>query len=207
MQHHQQQPSSFSTQPSVPTTNITTEQIQKYLDENKRLILAIMEYQNLGKLAECAGYQDQLQKNLMYLAAIADAQPQATPTVPAQRSQVSPQPNIQQGHFVQHAQFAMPPQQPVGFGPRLPFQINAPRPSEQQQSQHLMHLQQQQQQPMAGPMVMTIGPNSGVHPAMRPAFGPASSFVDAHGRRNALDAGSVDVHSRSSGVGGSNRES
>ncbi|KAL5648637.1 hypothetical protein ACJX0J_039446, partial [Zea mays] len=51
-------------------------QIQKYLDENKQLILAILENQNLGKLAECAQYQSQLQKNLLYLAAIADAQPQ-----------------------------------------------------------------------------------------------------------------------------------
>ncbi|MBA0620683.1 hypothetical protein Godav_006378 [Gossypium davidsonii] len=66
--------------PSYPPTNITTEQIQKicskaslksdypvypelpiygailssYLDENKKLILAILDNQNLGKLAECA---------------------------------------------------------------------------------------------------------------------------------------------------------
>nr|GFB64233.1 GRF1-interacting factor 2-like [Tanacetum cinerariifolium] len=38
-----------------------------------------MNNQNLGKLAECAQYQALLQKNLMYLAAIADAQP-PTPT-------------------------------------------------------------------------------------------------------------------------------
>nr|GMD26410.1 GRF1-interacting factor 3-like [Ipomoea batatas] len=57
----------------------------KYLDDNKKLILAILENQNLGKLAECAQYQAQLQKNLMYLAAIADAQPQA-PTMPPQVS-------------------------------------------------------------------------------------------------------------------------
>jgi hypothetical protein len=37
-----------------PAAGITTEQIQKYLDENKQLILAILENQNLGKLAECA---------------------------------------------------------------------------------------------------------------------------------------------------------
>ncbi|GJN34906.1 hypothetical protein PR202_gb23614 [Eleusine coracana subsp. coracana] len=60
----------------APASGITTEQIQKYLDENKQLILAILENQNLGKLAECAQYQAQLQKNLLYLAAIADAQPQ-----------------------------------------------------------------------------------------------------------------------------------
>ncbi|KAJ1254643.1 hypothetical protein BS78_K015100 [Paspalum vaginatum] len=47
-------------QPQAPAmtsaAGITTEQIQKYLDENKQLILAILENQNLGKLAECAQY-------------------------------------------------------------------------------------------------------------------------------------------------------
>ncbi|XP_021620391.1 uncharacterized protein LOC110620801 isoform X3 [Manihot esculenta] len=37
-----------------PSLNITTEQIQKYLDENKQLIMAILENQNMGKFAECA---------------------------------------------------------------------------------------------------------------------------------------------------------
>ncbi|XP_047050376.1 GRF1-interacting factor 2-like isoform X2 [Lolium rigidum] len=64
-----------------PAAGLSTEQIQKYLDENKQLILAILENQNLGKLAECAQYQAQLQKNLLYLAAIADTQPQ-TPMAP-----------------------------------------------------------------------------------------------------------------------------
>jgi len=54
---------------------VTTELIQKYLDENQQLILAILENQNVGKLVECAKYQAKLQENLMYLAAIADAQP------------------------------------------------------------------------------------------------------------------------------------
>jgi hypothetical protein len=54
---------------------VTTELIQKYLDENQQLILAILENQNVGKLVECAKYQTKLQENLMYLAAIADAQP------------------------------------------------------------------------------------------------------------------------------------
>ncbi|KAL5672503.1 hypothetical protein ACJX0J_016809, partial [Zea mays] len=53
-----------------------------YLDENKQLILAILENQNLGKLAECAQYQSQLQKNLLYLAAIADAQPETAVSRP-----------------------------------------------------------------------------------------------------------------------------
>jgi hypothetical protein len=54
---------------------VTTELIQKYLNENEQLILAILENQNVGKLQECAQYQARLQQNLMYLAAIADATP------------------------------------------------------------------------------------------------------------------------------------
>ena len=61
--------------PNAPPTVVTTELIQKYLDENQQLILAILENQNVGKLAEGAKYQTKLQENLMYLAAIADAQP------------------------------------------------------------------------------------------------------------------------------------
>ncbi|XP_019150923.1 PREDICTED: GRF1-interacting factor 1-like [Ipomoea nil] len=56
--------------------NVTTDHIQQYLDENKSLILKIVESQNSGKLSECAENQARLQRNLMYLAAIADSQPQ-----------------------------------------------------------------------------------------------------------------------------------
>ncbi|GER46346.1 GRF1-INTERACTING FACTOR 2 family protein [Striga asiatica] len=104
----------FPVMPSFPPTNITTEQIQKYLDENKKLILAILDNQNLGKLAECAQYQAQLQKNLMYLAAIADAQPQ-TPAMPTQMT--PPHPAMQQpGGFYMphHPQAAGPMQHPAG---------------------------------------------------------------------------------------------
>ncbi|CAL5432781.1 unnamed protein product [Camellia sinensis] len=66
MQQQQQQ------QPMV----MTTDHIQQYLDENKWLILKILENQNSGKLSENAENQARLQQNLMYLAAIADCQPQ-----------------------------------------------------------------------------------------------------------------------------------
>ena len=65
------EPAGATSTPAV----VTTELIQKYLDENQQLILAILENQNVGKLVECAKYQTKLQENLMYLAAIADAQP------------------------------------------------------------------------------------------------------------------------------------
>ncbi|GMH18312.1 hypothetical protein Nepgr_020153 [Nepenthes gracilis] len=202
----QQSPQMFSIPPSLPTTNITTEQIQKYLDENKRLILAILENQNLGKLAECAQYQDVLQKNLMYLAAIADAQPQA-PTAP---HQMSPQTAIQpQGPFVQHPQSVMAQQlqqQSAAFGPRLPFQINALQPHDQQQHQQLLHFQQQQQQqqPMAGLMGMRISANNNnKQTAVQTGFGAVSSFMDSHGRRDGSEAVSGDAQMPSSGLGNS----
>ncbi|PIN13340.1 Calcium-responsive transcription coactivator [Handroanthus impetiginosus] len=140
----------FPVMPSFPPTNITTEQIQKYLDENKKLILAILDNQNLGKLAECAQYQAQLQKNLMYLAAIADAQPQ-TPAIP---TQMSPHPAIQQGGFyMQHPQAAAAMAQQQGmFPPRAPF--NNP---------HALQ-DPQQHQPQGQMALRSVGPTNGVNP-------------------------------------------
>ncbi|XP_021300890.1 GRF1-interacting factor 3-like isoform X1 [Herrania umbratica] len=123
--------------------NITTEQIQKYLDENKQLIMAILENQNQGKFAENASFQAQLQQNLMYLAKIADAQPQA----PTTSSQMPPQSAVQQEQSVQSAQAVMAKQHPGFLSPKLPFHLN----DQQQQPQQLMYLQQQQlNQPQMG---------------------------------------------------------
>ncbi|KAH9287855.1 hypothetical protein KI387_031972, partial [Taxus chinensis] len=93
-------------------TTVTTELIQRYLDENRKLILAILDSQSLGKLHESATYQAKLQNNLFYLAAIADAQPQ--PPIPTpnlqvrtnamlhsgQQQYVQPQHHQQQQHIV-----------------------------------------------------------------------------------------------------------
>ncbi|XP_073033263.1 GRF1-interacting factor 2-like isoform X1 [Primulina eburnea] len=119
-----QQPGTiFPVMQPFPPTNITTEQIQKYLDENKKLILAILDNQNLGKLAECAQYQAQLQKNLMYLAAIADAQPQTSAMPP----QMTPHPAMQQGAFyMPHPQAAAMAQQAGIFPTRTPFHLPQP---------------------------------------------------------------------------------
>uniref|UniRef100_A0A5B7B1A5 Putative GRF1-interacting factor 3 n=1 Tax=Davidia involucrata TaxID=16924 RepID=A0A5B7B1A5_DAVIN len=146
--------------PSFPPTNITTEQIQKYLDENKKLILAILDNQNLGKLAECAQYQAQLQKNLMYLAAIADAQPQA-PTMP---TQMAPHPAMQQGGFyMQHPQAAAMAQQSGIFSPKVPLQFNNPHQMQDQQQQQQLH-QQHQQAIQAQIGMRPGGANNGMHP-------------------------------------------
>ncbi|KAM1470388.1 hypothetical protein TB2_040891 [Malus domestica] len=146
----QQPPQMIPVMPSFPPTNITTEQIQKYLDDNKKLILAILDNQNLGKLAECAQYQALLQKNLMYLAAIADAQPQA----PAAPPQMAPHPAMQQaGYYMQHPQAAAMAQQQGIFSPKMPMQFN---------NMHQMHDPQQHQQAMQGQIGMRPGGPNGM---------------------------------------------
>ncbi|WKA03204.1 hypothetical protein VitviT2T_021328 [Vitis vinifera] len=99
MQQHlmQMQPMMAAYYPS----NVTTDHIQQYLDENKSLILKIVESQNSGKLTECAENQARLQRNLMYLAAIADSQPQP----PTMHAQFPPSGIVQPGaHYMQHQQ-------------------------------------------------------------------------------------------------------
>ncbi|GAB4833093.1 GRF1-interacting factor 3 [Ancistrocladus abbreviatus] len=153
----QQPPPMMPVVSSFPPASITTEQIQKYLDENKRLILAILDNQNLGKLAECAQYQAQLQKNLMYLAAIADAQPQMS----AMATQMTPHPTMQQGaYYMQHPQAAAIAQQQGIFPPKMPIQFG---------SHHQLHEQQQlhQQHPQAVQGHVNIrpgGPGNSMHP-------------------------------------------
>ncbi|XP_037421100.1 GRF1-interacting factor 2-like [Triticum dicoccoides] len=149
---------------------ITTEQIQKYLDENKQLILAILENQNLGKLAECAQYQAQLQKNLLYLAAIADAQPPQNPTSHPQMVQ----PGSMQGAGHYMSQVPM-------FPPRTPL-----TPQQMQEHQH-QQLQQQQAQALSFPaqVVMRPGTVNGMQQPMQaagdlqPAAAPGGSKQDA----------------------------
>ncbi|KAJ9188616.1 hypothetical protein P3X46_003952 [Hevea brasiliensis] len=150
----QQPPQMIPVMPSYPPANITTEQIQKYLDENKKLILAILDNQNLGKLPECAQYQAQLQKNLMYLAAIADAQPQ-TPTMPPQ---MAPHPAMQQGaYYMQHPQAAAMAQQSGIFPQKMPLQFNNPHQMQDPQQLHQAAIQ--------GQMGMRpMGANNGMHP-------------------------------------------
>ncbi|KAH0913717.1 hypothetical protein HID58_037038 [Brassica napus] len=144
-----------------------------YLEENKKLIMAIMENQNLGKLAECAQYQALLQKNLMYLAAIADAQPPpstagATPP-PAMASQMgAPHPGMQPpSYFMQHPQASGMAQQapPAGiFPPRGPLQFGSPHQLQDPQQQH-MH--QQAMQGHMGMRPMGINSNNGMQHQMQ----------------------------------------
>ncbi|CAL4979675.1 unnamed protein product [Urochloa decumbens] len=166
-----------------PAAGITTEQIQKYLDENKQLILAILENQNLGKLAECAQYQAQLQKNLLYLAAIADAQPQPPQNAASRPQMMQPGMVPGAGHYMS--------QVPM-FPPRTPL---TPQQMQEQQQQQL---QQQQAQALAfpGQMVMRPATVNGMQPMQAdPAAAAAaaaslqqSAPVPADGRGGKQDA-------------------
>ncbi|PSR98023.1 GRF1-interacting factor like [Actinidia chinensis var. chinensis] len=126
--------------------NVTTDHIQQYLDENKSLILKIVESQNSGKLSECAENQARLQRNLMYLAAIADSQPQP-PTM-----QFSPSGMIQPGaHYLQHQQAQQ----------MTPQSLMAARSSALYSQQQFLALQQQQA--MHSQLGMSSGGSSGLH--------------------------------------------
>ncbi|CAA2987329.1 Hypothetical predicted protein [Olea europaea subsp. europaea] len=105
-------------------------------------------------------YQALLQKNLMYLAAIADAQSQ-TPAMPPQ---MVPHPAMQQGGFyMQHPQAAGIGPQPGMFPQRTSVQFNNLHQMPDQQQ----HLSQHHSQPQAmqGHMGMRpAGPSNGMHP-------------------------------------------
>ncbi|KAF7057622.1 hypothetical protein CFC21_064846 [Triticum aestivum] len=155
-----------------PSAGLSTEQIQKYLDENKQLILAILENQNLGKLAECAQYQAQLQKNLLYLAAIADTQPQTTVSRP-QMAPPSASPGA--GHYMS--------QVPM-FPPRTPL---TPQQMQEQQLQQ----QQAQMLPFAGQMVARPGAVNGMPqaPQVEPAYAAGGASSEPSGTESHRSTG------------------
>lgn len=130
--------------------NVTTDHIQQYLDENKSLILKIVESQNSGKLSECAENQARLQRNLMYLAAIADSQPQP----PTMHSQYPPGSVMQPGsHYLQQHQQAQQ---------MTPQALMAARSSMLYSQQPFSSLQQQQQA-LHSQLGMSSGGSSGLH--------------------------------------------
>ncbi|PIN22928.1 hypothetical protein CDL12_04365 [Handroanthus impetiginosus] len=188
----QQGPQTTNPASAPPLNLVSTEQIQKYLDENKNLIMAILENQNLGKMAECAQYQAILQKNLMYLAAIADAQPQGSST-PSQlpTTSVAPQGNSP----VLQPQASIAQQQPNAPVAKTPFQVNAFRPQDQQ-NQLLQFQQQQQLQPHFGG-----GANGGVQVFMQPSIGNSGSLMDFRGNQQGLSEGRSGDGRGNSGLG------
>ncbi|CAN6480381.1 unnamed protein product [Victoria cruziana] len=168
-QQQQQQGMHPMVPPQLAAALVSTEHIQAYLDENKQLILAILENQNLGKVADVAQLQNRLQQNLIYLAAIADAQPQLQALQLAQMPQGLPHSATQagEGHFMQHPQVTpgATPQHP--FPPRVQMQFNSPQQMQEHQH-HQQHIQQQmlqqQQQFAQNPFGMRPGSSNGVRP-------------------------------------------
>ncbi|KAL9652526.1 hypothetical protein ABK040_000096 [Willaertia magna] len=61
--------------PPRQDSQLTTQTIQGYLDENQQLIFAILERQKAGQFDQCEALQQKLQQNLIKLATIADYQP------------------------------------------------------------------------------------------------------------------------------------
>ncbi|KAJ3673334.1 hypothetical protein LUZ60_006708 [Juncus effusus] len=144
-----------------PTT-VTTDLIQQYLDENKQLILAILDNQNSGKVEECARNQAKLQHNLMYLAAIADSQPPQASSL---------------------AQYPQSMMMQAG-GPR--YMQHQQSPQQQQQSQMLS----QHHQPTTNPLLSARNPmlysSSSQQPPLSPLHsssltGPSQGFSLLHG--------------------------
>lgn len=130
-------------------SNVTTDHIQQYLDENKSLILKIVESQNSGKLSECAENQARLQQNLMYLAAIADCQPQP----PTMHSQFPSGGIMQPGaHYMQHQQAQQ----------MTPQALMAARSSMLQYAQQPFSALQQQQA-LHSQLGMSSGGSAGLH--------------------------------------------
>ncbi|GAB4836035.1 GRF-interacting factor 1 [Ancistrocladus abbreviatus] len=141
------------------SNNVTTDHIQQYLDENKSLILKIVESQNSGKLSECAENQARLQRNLMYLAAIADSQPQ-----PSTMHSQYPTGMMQTGaHYMQH-------QQAQSMTPQA---LMAARSSMLYSQQPYAALQQQQV--LHGQIGMSAGGTSGLNMLHGEANGAGSS--------------------------------
>ena len=74
--------------------------IAAYLDENNKLLEAIVQNQNAGRLHECIQYQLQLQQNLIYLGTHADDEPglervrfqRRPPPPPAEREAATAEP-------------------------------------------------------------------------------------------------------------------
>ncbi|XP_058084766.1 GRF1-interacting factor 1-like [Magnolia sinica] len=211
MQQHlmQMQPMMGAATYHNPNT-VTTDIIQQYLDENKSLILQILDNQSAGKLNECAENQAKLQKNLMYLAAIADSQPQPPPM----HAQFPPNAAMQQGaRYLQHQQAQQMTQQ----------SLMAARSSMLYAQQPLSALQQQQA--LHSQLGMSSGGNNGLHmlhgetgvggngglaaggfPDFRRNAGEgmqgASSGITGAGKQDPASAGSAE--GRGGGAGGQN---
>ncbi|PIA45274.1 hypothetical protein AQUCO_01700663v1 [Aquilegia coerulea] len=182
MQHMQMQPM----MPPYSANSVTTDHIQQYLDENKALILKILENQNSGKVSECAENQARLQRNLMYLAAIADSQPQP-PNMHAQYSNAGIPPGA---HYLQHQQAQQMTQQ----------SLMAAR-SNMLYAQPITGMQQQQA--MHSQLGMSSGGNSGLHMMHNEGSMGGSGALGSYSDYGRGSGGGVTIASKQDGGSGS----
>ncbi|KAL2557991.1 GRF1-interacting factor 1 [Forsythia ovata] len=181
MQQHlmQMQPMMATYNPN----NVTTDHIQQYLDENKSLILKIVESQNSGKVSECAENQARLQRNLMYLAAIADSQPQ-----PLGMHSQYPTGGISlpSAHYMQH-------QQPQQMTPQSLMAARASMLYGQQpfpaQQQHVLHSH----------LGISSGGSSEINMQQGDPHGAGGRGFPEFGRSTAVASGSAEQQGGSSG--------
>ncbi|KAK4371353.1 hypothetical protein RND71_010828 [Anisodus tanguticus] len=175
-------------------TNVTTDHIQQYLDENKSLILKIVESQNSGKLSECAENQARLQRNLMYLAAIADSQPQPS----SMHSQFSSGGMMQPGthNYLQQQQAQQMATQ----------SLMAARSSSMLYGQQLSPFQQQGLH--SSQLGMSSGSGStGLHHMLQSEGGGSGGFPHDFGRANKQDIGiTMSAEGRGGSSGGDGGE-
>lgn len=113
---------------------VTTDHIQQYLDENKQLILAILDNQNNGKVEECERHQAKLQHNLMYLAAIADSQPPQTSPLSQYPSNLMMQPGPR--YMAPQSGQMMSPQSLMAARSSMMYAHQSLPPLQQQQAAH-----------------------------------------------------------------------
>uniref|UniRef100_A0A0E0GTF4 SS18 N-terminal domain-containing protein n=1 Tax=Oryza nivara TaxID=4536 RepID=A0A0E0GTF4_ORYNI len=170
-----------------PTT-VTTDLIQQYLDENKQLILAILDNQNNGKVEECARNQAKLQHNLMYLAAIADSQPPQTAAMSQYPSNL----------MMQSGARYMPQQSAQMMAPQS---LMAARSSMMYAQPALSPLQQQQQQAAAAHGQLGMG-SGGTTSGFSILHGEASMGGGGGAGNSMMNAGVFSDFGRGGGGGG-----
>ncbi|KAK1412605.1 hypothetical protein QVD17_33988 [Tagetes erecta] len=123
LMHQMQQQQQYQHTTAFNNTCVTTDHIQQYLDENKALILNILENQSTGKFSECAENQTRLQHNLMYLAAIADCQPKQSPVrLQPYTNSMQQQMQMQSHHMVPQAH--MMAQSHIGLSQQSPYTVH-----------------------------------------------------------------------------------
>ncbi|KAL0400542.1 UNVERIFIED_CONTAM: G-interacting factor 2 [Sesamum latifolium] len=172
---NEMQTPTMNSTPSTPLDIVSTEQIQKYLDENKVLIIAIVENQNMGKMAEGAHTYNR------YSLAFASIKcPCRFLPVQSLHKEIVP---------CCKRQASIAQQQPRGPVAKLPFQLNALRPQDEQ-NQLFLFREQQQLQSQFGPRGVT---GSGLHLYMQPGLGSSCNVMDLRGsQQGKLDPSSGD---------------